>query len=38
MATGRHLPAALGGRKLGTADEWSDLDELVANAVNGGSV
>jgi fatty-acyl-CoA synthase len=29
-------PAALGGRKLGTADEWSDLDELVANAVNGG--
>jgi len=29
-------PAALGGRKLGTSDEWESLDELVANAANGG--
>jgi len=29
-------PAALGGRKLGTPDEWDDLDELLSNAANGG--
>jgi len=29
-------PAALGGRKLGTSDEWTDLDEIVTAAANGG--
>ena len=26
------FPAALGGRDLGTGEEWSDLDAIVANA------
>jgi fatty-acyl-CoA synthase len=28
--------AALGGRKMGTADEWTSLEEIVENARNGG--
>jgi acyl-CoA synthetase (AMP-forming)/AMP-acid ligase II len=31
------VPAALGGRDLGTGQEWSDLDAIVANARNGGA-
>ncbi|MGZ4692139.1 MAG: acyl-CoA synthetase [Acidimicrobiales bacterium] len=30
-------PAAMGGRQLGTFDEWPDLDAIVENARNGGA-
>ena len=30
-------PAALGGRKLGTPDEWTDLDEITTAAKAGGA-
>jgi len=30
-------PAAMGGRQLGTFDEWSDLEAIVENARNGGA-
>ena len=30
-------PAALGGREIGTGDEWPDLDRIVDNARNGGA-
>ncbi len=29
-------PAALGGREIGTGQEWADLDRIVDNARNGG--
>jgi acyl-CoA synthetase (AMP-forming)/AMP-acid ligase II len=31
------FPAALGGRQLGTGEEWADLDEIVETARNGGA-
>jgi fatty-acyl-CoA synthase len=31
------FPAALGGRQLGTGEEWRDLDEVVESARNGGA-
>jgi fatty-acyl-CoA synthase len=31
------FPAALGGRQLGTPDEWPDLDAILANAEGGGA-
>jgi fatty-acyl-CoA synthase len=31
------FPAALGGRQLGTPDEWPDLDAILAGAENGGA-
>jgi 3-oxocholest-4-en-26-oate---CoA ligase len=31
------FPAALGGRQLGTGEEWRDLDEIVETARNGGA-
>jgi acyl-CoA synthetase (AMP-forming)/AMP-acid ligase II len=31
------FPAALGGRDLGTGQEWTDLDAIVENAGNGGA-
>ncbi len=30
-------PAAMGGRQIGTFDEWPDLDAIVENARNGGA-
>jgi len=30
-------PAALGGRQLGSGEEWPDLDAIVENARNGGA-
>jgi 3-oxocholest-4-en-26-oate---CoA ligase len=30
-------PAAMGGRQLGTFDEWPDLETIVENARNGGA-
>jgi len=30
------FPAALGGRDLGTGEEWADLDTIVATSRNGG--
>lgn len=31
------FPAALGGRQLGTATEWVDLDEIIETARHGGA-
>ncbi len=31
------FPAALGGRQLGTGEEWSSLDEIVETARTGGA-
>jgi len=31
------FPAALGGRQVGTPDEWPDLDAILANAESGGA-
>ena len=31
------FPAALGGRDLGTSEEWPDLESILANASNGGA-
>jgi acyl-CoA synthetase (AMP-forming)/AMP-acid ligase II len=31
------FPAALGGRDIGTGEEWPDLDALLENARNGGA-
>ena len=31
------FPAALGGRQLGTGEEWTSLDEIVETARNGGA-
>jgi acyl-CoA synthetase (AMP-forming)/AMP-acid ligase II len=30
-------PAAMGGRQLGTFDEWADLEAIVENGRNGGA-
>ena len=31
------FPAALGGRDIGTGQEWADFDAIVTNAANGGA-
>ncbi|MCU0268004.1 MAG: acyl-CoA synthetase [Acidimicrobiales bacterium] len=31
------FPAALGGRQLGTGEEWEALEQIVDNAANGGA-
>ncbi len=31
------FPAALGGRDIGTGEEWPDLEAILANARNGGA-
>jgi acyl-CoA synthetase (AMP-forming)/AMP-acid ligase II len=31
------FPAALGGRELGTPNEWPDMQAILANAANGGA-
>jgi acyl-CoA synthetase (AMP-forming)/AMP-acid ligase II len=31
------FPAALGGRQLGTATEWTSIDQITENARNGGA-
>jgi fatty-acyl-CoA synthase len=31
------FPAALGGRDIGTGQEWADMDAILANARNGGA-